>query len=166
MVGKLAVSLAGHDKGSIFLVIREDGDVIWLADGISRLYQSPKRKKRKHVQLVLNGGMDSSELEDLFQNPADADTKIKRCIKLYSMEKANERRSDMSKADVIEIEGTVVEKLPNTMFQVELENGHRVLAHISGKLRQNFIRILPGDKVTLELSPYDLSKGRIIWRDK
>ena len=64
MVGKLAVSLAGHDKGSIFLVIREDGDVIWLADGISRLYQSPKRKKRKHVQLVLNGGMDSSELED------------------------------------------------------------------------------------------------------
>ena len=67
----------------------------------------------------------------------------------------------MSKADVIEIEGTVVEKLPNTMFQVELENGHKVLAHISGKLRQNFIRILPGDKVTLELSPYDLSKGRI-----
>ena len=73
----------------------------------------------------------------------------------------------MSKSDVIEIEGTVVEKLPNTMFQVELENGHRVLAHISGKLRQNFIRILPGDRVTLELdSSYDLSKGRIIWRDK
>ena len=72
----------------------------------------------------------------------------------------------MSKADVIEIEGTVVEKLPNTMFQVELENGHKVLAHISGKLRTNFIKILPGDKVTLELSPYDLSKGRITWRDK
>jgi translation initiation factor IF-1 len=72
----------------------------------------------------------------------------------------------MSKTDVIEIEGIVEEKLPNTMFQVELENGHVVLAHISGKLRQNFIRILPGDKVTLELSPYDLSKGRIIWRDK
>jgi len=72
----------------------------------------------------------------------------------------------MSKADVIEIEGTVVEKLPNAMFQVELANGHQVLAHISGKLRMNFIKILPGDKVTLELSPYDLSKGRIIWRDK
>lgn len=72
----------------------------------------------------------------------------------------------MSKADVIEIEGTVVEKLPNAMFQVELEIGHQVLAHISGKLRMNFIKILPGDKVTLELSPYDLSKGRIIWRDK
>ena len=72
----------------------------------------------------------------------------------------------MSKADVIEIEGTVVEKLPNAMFQVELENGHQVLAHISGKLRMNYIRILPGDRVTIELSPYDLTKGRIIWRDK
>ena len=87
----------------------------------------------------------------------------------------------MSKADVIEIEGTVIEKLPNAMFQVELENGHKVLAHISGKLRmnyirilpgdkvtleKNYIRILPGDKVTLELSPYDLTKGRIVWRDK
>lgn len=72
----------------------------------------------------------------------------------------------MSKADVIEVEGTVIEKLPNTMFRVELENGIKVLAHISGKLRQNFIRILPGDKVTLEMSPYDLTKGRIIWRDK
>ena len=72
----------------------------------------------------------------------------------------------MSEADVIEIEGTAVEKLPNAMFKVELENGHQVLAHISGKLRTNFIKILPGDKVTLELSPYDLSKGRITWRDK
>ena len=72
----------------------------------------------------------------------------------------------MSKADVIEIEGVVVDKLSNAMFKVELENGHIVLAHISGKLRMNFIKILPGDKVTLEMSPYDLSKGRIIWRDK
>ena len=72
----------------------------------------------------------------------------------------------MSKTDVIEIEGKVVEKLPNAMFKVELENGHIVLAHISGKLRMNYIRILPGDKVTLEMSPYDLSKGRIIWRYK
>ena len=72
----------------------------------------------------------------------------------------------MSKADVIEIEGVVVEKLPNAMFKVELENGHIVLAHISGKLRMNFIKILPCDKVTLEMSPYDLSKGRIVWRDK
>ena len=72
----------------------------------------------------------------------------------------------MSKADVIEIEGVVVEKLPNAMFRVELENKYIDLATISGKLRMNYIRILPGDKVTLEMSPYDLSKGRIIWRDK
>ena len=72
----------------------------------------------------------------------------------------------MSKADVIEVEGTLLEKLQNAMFKVELENKHVVLAHISGKLRMNFIRILPGDKVTIELSPYDLDKGRIIWRDK
>ena len=72
----------------------------------------------------------------------------------------------MSKADVIELEGTVIEKLPNAMFRVKLENDHEVLAHISGKLRMNFIKILPGDKVTLEMSPYDLSKGRIIWREK
>ena len=72
----------------------------------------------------------------------------------------------MAKDDVIELEGTVVESLPNTMFQVDIGGGHIILAHISGKLRMNFIRILPGDKVTMELSPYDLDKGRIIWRDK
>ena len=72
----------------------------------------------------------------------------------------------MSKEDVIELEGVVVEALPNAMFKVELPNKHQVLAHISGKLRMNFIRILPGDKVTLEMSPYDLTRGRITWRSK
>lgn len=72
----------------------------------------------------------------------------------------------MSKNDVIEVEGTVLEKLPNATFRVELENGHQILAHISGKLRMNFIRIIPGDKVMIEMSPYDLTKGRITWRDK
>ena len=72
----------------------------------------------------------------------------------------------MAKSDTIVVEGVVIEKLPNTMFRVELENGHVVLAHISGKLRQNFIKILPGDKVKLEMSTYDLSKARITWRDK
>ncbi|MDA3847732.1 MAG: translation initiation factor IF-1 [Vallitaleaceae bacterium] len=72
----------------------------------------------------------------------------------------------MSKKDVIEVEGKIVEKLPNAMFQVELENGHVILGHISGKLRMHYIRILPGDKVTVEMSPYDLTKGRIVWRDK
>ncbi len=72
----------------------------------------------------------------------------------------------MSKSDVIEMEGKVIEALPNAMFQVELQNGHRILAHISGKMRMNFIRIYPGDKVTIELSPYDLTRGRITWRSK
>ena len=67
----------------------------------------------------------------------------------------------MAKEDVLELEGTVVETLPNAMFKVELENGHQILAHISGKLRMNFIKILPGDKVTIEMSPYDLTRGRI-----
>jgi len=72
----------------------------------------------------------------------------------------------MAKDDVIEVEGVVTEAFPNAMFQVELKNGHKVLAHISGKLRMNFIRILTGDTVTVEMSPYDLTKGRITWRSK
>ena len=72
----------------------------------------------------------------------------------------------MSKVDVLEVEGTVLEQLPTAMFKVELENKHVVLAHISGKLRMNFIRILPGDKVTVQMSPYDVTRGRITWRSK
>ena len=72
----------------------------------------------------------------------------------------------MAKSDMIEVEGVVVESLPNTTFQVDIGNGHMILAHISAKLRMNFIRILPGDKVTVEMSPYDLTRGRITWRSK
>jgi len=72
----------------------------------------------------------------------------------------------LAKTDVIEVEGTVSEALPNAMFLVELPNGHKIMAHISGKMRMNFIRIYPGDRVTLELSPYDLTRGRITWRSK
>ena len=72
----------------------------------------------------------------------------------------------MAKSDMIEVEGSVVEAMPNTTFQVDIGNGHIILAHISGKLRMNFIRILPGDKVTVEMSPYDLTRGRITWRTK
>ena len=72
----------------------------------------------------------------------------------------------MAKDDVIEVEGVILEALPNAMFKVELSNGHKILAHVSGRLRMNYIRILPGDKVTIEMSPYDLTKGRITWRAK
>ena len=72
----------------------------------------------------------------------------------------------MAKEELIELEGTVIEALPNTIFKVDIGNGHHILAHISGKLRMNFIRILPGDKVTVQMSPYDLTRGRITWRSK
>ncbi|MBQ3425440.1 MAG: translation initiation factor IF-1 [Clostridia bacterium] len=72
----------------------------------------------------------------------------------------------MSKSDVIEVEGVVTEAYPNAMFEVQLPNGHKILAHVSGKMRMNYIRIYPGDKVTIELSPYDLTRGRITWRSK
>ena len=72
----------------------------------------------------------------------------------------------MSKSDVIELEGVVTEAHPNAMFEVEIANGHKILAHVSGKMRMNYIRIYPGDKVTIELSPYDLTRGRITWRSK
>ena len=153
--GMLAKSLAGHDKDKVYVIVGLDEQFTYLADGERKTLQSPKKKKKKHVQLI----REQHEISE-----AD-DVKLKRILKEYKMSEKKEDKY-MSKADVIEIEGTVVEKLPNAMFQVELENGHQVLAHISGKLRMNFIKILPGDKVTLELSPYDLSKGRIIWRDK
>ena len=76
------------------------------------------------------------------------------------------RKKSMAKEEAIEVEGRVIEPLPNAMFRVELENGHKVLAHISGKMRMHFIKILPGDKVTVELSPYDLTRGRITYRTK
>ena len=88
------------------------------------------------------------------------------------MEQATKRKSlwpiftDMAKEEVIEVEGTVIEPLPNAMFKVELPNGHKILAHISGKMRMHFIKILPGDKVKVQLSPYDLNRGRITFRDK
>lgn len=97
------------------------------------------------------------------------DTQLSEAIRAYDADHphVNSRGGkSLSKEDVIEVEGTVVEALPNATFRVELANGHRLLAHISGKLRTNFIRILPGDKVTLEMSPYDLTKGRITWRSK
>ena len=90
-------------------------------------------------------------------------------IPIEKRQKTLENRREnqhMSKEDVIEVEGVVVETLPNTNFKVELENGHQILAHISGKLRMNYIKILPGDKVKVELSPYDLTRGRITWRAK
>jgi len=155
MTGCFARSLAGHDKTEIYIIVGEEPGYVYLSDGKLKKVENPKKKKLKHIQPVKRA--DALIAEKLETQKELHNEDIKRAIKEYI--------SNM-KSDVIEIEGTVVEKLPNAMFQVELENGHQVLAHISGKLRMNYIRILPGDKVTIELSPYDLSKGRIIWRDK
>ena len=151
-LGYFATSLCGHDKGKVYMIVKQEGEMIGLSDGGRRTIDNPKWKKKKHIQMIR-----SERMAEAFPS-------------LISSEDANQRICDeiagMSKSDVIEVEGKVVEKLPNAMFKVELENGHQVLGHISGKLRMNFIKILPGDKVTIELSPYDLTKGRIIWRDK
>ena len=164
---ELALSLAGHDKGHYYVVVGEEAEAVYVADGELKLLARPKRKNRRHIQPIRKLPADVAEL---LQNQMD-DVVIKRAIKLYKKHVEKNRikitgGKCMSKADVIEMTGTVVEKLPNAMFQVELENGHQVLAHISGKLRTNFIRILPGDQVKVALSPYDLTKGRITWRDK
>ena len=151
--GMFARSLAGHDKGKLYVISDVQEPYVFLVDGKIRTANRPKKKKLIHVQ------------PDYEMTDAVRDEDIRKALKEKSCKELKEDDS-MSKADVIEVEGTVLEKLPNAMFKVELENKHVVLAHISGKLRMNFIRILPGDKVTIELSPYDLDKGRIIWRDK
>ena len=151
--GMFARSLAGHDKGKLYVISDVQEPYVFLVDGKIRTANRPKKKKLIHVQ------------PDYEMTDAVRDEDIRKALKEKSCKELKEEES-MSKADVIEVEGTVLEKLPNAMFKVELENKHVVLAHISGKLRMNFIRILPGDKVTIELSPYDLDKGRIIWRDK
>ena len=159
MTGCFARSIAGHDKTEIYIIVGEEPGYVYLSDGKLKKVGNPKKKKLKHIQPVKRA--DALIAEKLETQKELHNEDIKRAIKEY----ISNMKED-NKSDVIEIEGTVVEKLPNAMFQVELENGHQVLAHISGKLRMNYIRILPGDKVTIELSPYDLSKGRIIWRDK
>ena len=151
--GMFARSLAGYDKGRLYVISDVQEPYVFLVDGKIRTANRPKKKKLIHVQ------------PDYEMTDAVRDEDIRKALKEKSCKELKDDES-MSKADVIEVEGTVLEKLPNAMFKVELENKHVVLAHISGKLRMNFIRILPGDKVTIELSPYDLDKGRIIWRDK
>ena len=151
--GVFAKSMAGHDKNAYYIIWDWDADTVLLVNG--KTAGSGIRRKK-------SGSMYRSTET----SRSAAAGRIRRSERRFRNIKDQKMEENMSKADVIEIEGTVVEKLPNAMFQVQLENGHTVLAHISGKLRMNFIKILPGDKVTIELSPYDLTKGRIIWRDK
>ena len=156
--GNVIRSLAGRDKGRLLAVMQVSEKLVTVCDGKERPVDRPKSKNIRHVEYV---GASLSEAETATNRA------LKKALARLDAEiNGNTQEVTMSKQDMIEIEGTVVESLPNATFQVELENGHKILAHISGKLRMNYIKILPGDKVTVEMSPYDLTKGRITWRSK
>ena len=160
-VGQIALSTAGRDAGTKYLVIRVlDDRYVEVVDGRKRAWNRPKRKNVRHLRLV---SMVDSELQ----------ASLEEGLPLRSAQAGQCWRTGVYgrqgwvtvwRNDMIEMEGTIIESLPNAMFRVELENGHRVLAHISGKMRMHFIKILPGDRVTVELSPYDLTRGRITYR--
>ena len=149
--GRVVQSTQGRDAGRYFVVLQVvDDRYVLMADGQSRKIDHPKKKKMMHLRpkpIVVN--VDPQALENKHLQDSD----LRKAL-------------SASKSDVIELEGKVVEALPNAMFKVELPNGHIVTAVISGKMRMNFIRIYPGDKVKIELSPYDLNRGRITWRSK
>ena len=163
----IVLSLTGRDRGQLMLVVAEEGDFLLLANGRARRAENPKRKREKHVSR--QGACDERTRLKLEEGGRLTNSEIRKARPLdrgRGQHLTEEGKRTMAKDDVIELEGTVVEALPNAMFQVELPNGHKILAHISGKLRMNFIRILPGDKVTVQMSPYDLTRGRITWRSK
>lgn len=150
-LGQIVKATRGRDEGKVF-VIKEivDDKMVKIVDGKTRKLEKPKLKKVSHLII----SKEKIDLEEV-----TSDKNLRQRLKETEV-------FFVAKEDVIEVEGVVVEALPNTNFKVELENGHIILAHISGKLRMNYIRILPGDKVTVELSPYDLTRGRITWRKK
>ena len=155
-LGSVVKSKQGRDKGKYFMVYSYDGcQYVNLVDGVYRKQQAPKRKKIKHIDLT------GTILEGLAE-------KLQGGVHVFDAEiqKALKEAGFSNKAAEMQKEGRVTDAFPNATFEVELPNGHKVLAHISGKLRMHYIRILPGDKVTIELSPYDLSRGRITWRGK
>lgn len=162
-IGKVVYSKAGRDKDRLFVIVAKlNEEYVYISDGSLRIIENPKKKKIKHLSFT---NILSEEIRELILSGNTINNSlIRKFLQSHDMNK--EVWDLMSKEDVIEMQGTVLEALPNAMFEVELESGHKILAHISGKLRMNFIKILPGDKVTVELSPYDLTRGRITWRAK
>lgn len=166
-IGQIVKSKAGRDKNKVFIVSSIlDEQYVLVCDGDLRKLSSPKKKKVKH--LVIYNTVLTEFADKLQSNENLDDAYVKKLLKPFTQDASKEMEVEwsMSKKDVIEVEGKVLEALPNAMFKVELQNGHQILAHISGKLRMNYIRILPGDTVAVELSPYDLTRGRITWRKK
>ena len=149
-------------RGCLFCVLDASDGVLLLADGKQRRVAAPKRKNAKHVEYV--GAMDHPAIELVREGQPVRDRQLRQ--RAGRPFETKWRYDALAKDDMIELEGVVTEALPNTTFNVDIGNGHIILAHISGKLRMNFIRILPGDKVTVQMSPYDLTRGRITWRSK
>lgn len=170
VVGQIVKSTAGRDKDRFMIVIGLlDDSYALICDGDVRKLNGPKKKKLKHLAVT------NTVVDDIAEKIKVQVIKFKmlNCEKFsglgmkdQALMKCKRRFNQWEKKDVIEVKGKVIEALPNTIFLVELENGHQITAHISGKLRMNYIRILPGDEVSLELSPYDLNRGRIVWRGK
>ena len=152
-------SLAGHDKGDVFCILDTEGPYLLLADGKQPLPSA----KRPSMWLAR---------ENFTTRPWSVSGQERKQLTARSggrwplSEPSLGGYDALAKDDMIEVEGVVTESLPNTTFHVDIGNGHIILAHISGKLRMNFIRILPGDKVTVQMSPYDVTRGRITWRSK
>lgn len=165
-IGQIVKSKSGRDKGRIFLITKIiDENYVAICDGDLRKLESPKKKKVKH--LIIYNTVLTEFADKLKSNKNLNDAFIRSILTPYNKGIwGMEVEWSMSKKDVIEVEGKVLEALPNAMFRVELENGHQILAHISGKLRMNYIKILENDTVAVELSPYDLTRGRITWRKK
>ena len=163
-IGKsdIVLSVAGRDQGKLFYVMETDGAYVLVANGRERRLECPKRKKLKHVRKVPR--TESRIARKIASGEKVLNSELRRDLAAFSQK--TKGGFNLAKDDVIELEGIVVDALPNAMFTVDIGNGHTILAHISGKLRMNFIKILPGDKVTVQMSPYDLTQGRITWRSK
>ena len=161
----VVLSLAGRDQGMLFFVVDTDGGYVSLVNGKERKLENPKRKKAKHVRKVLRP--DSTVAAKLIAGDKLLNSELRRELAVLGREfNVSTKFRNLAKDDVIELEGIVTDALPNAMFKVNIGGGHTILAHISGKLRMNYIKILPGDKVTVQMSPYDLTQGRITWRSK
>ncbi len=162
-IGDIVLSLSGRDKGQYFLLVDIEDKYAFIANGKSRKVKALKKKNLKHLKSVKIAVL--TEIAIRIQSGQPVGNQILAKAIKSELQK-NRRIKFVSKDDVIETEGVIVEALPNATFTVKLSNGHIITAYISGKLRMHYIKIIPGDSVKLEMSPYDLTKGRIIWRSK
>ena len=170
----------GHDAGRWHVIVSVlDARYVLICDGEARRLAQPKKKQAEPSQRAAadhsRGGKAGASGAPIAHSDIRAALRaVAECLRNQDRfprrcgrgQRKTRRKARLSKSDVIEMEGTVIEALPNANFKVELAGGHRIMAQISGKMRMNFIRIYPGDKVTVELSPYDLTRGRITWRSK